>query len=134
MVFWTIIISLGLAYVIQFLLTMLQMKNFNLNFRDLRRMGRVAIGKKKGGFVAGSIAMFAIDDNGIILKGLYLSGVTVLARFKELNEFNGIDIAALKEEHVKQYPKQVKKAILDASSNYITITNGGDVEESKAPL
>lgn len=134
MIFWTVIISLGIAYVVQFLLTMMQMKNFNLNFRDLRRMGRVAIGKKKGGFVAGSIAMFAIDDNGIILKGMCLSGVTVLARFKEFNDFNGVDIATITEDQVKSYSKQVQKSILDASSNYIVITGGGTVEEQKSPL
>lgn len=134
MIFWTVLISLGIAYVLQFLLTMIQMKDFNLNFRDLRKMGRVAIGKKKGGFVAGSIVMFAIDDKGIILKGMYLSGVTVLARFKEINDFNGVDISTITEEQVKSYSKQVQKSILDASSNYITITNCGEIEEEKSPL
>ena len=134
MIFWTVLVSLGIAYVLQFLLTMIQMKDFNLNFRDLRKMGRVAIGKKKGGFVAGSIVMFAIDDEGIILKGMYLSGVTVLARFKEINDFNGVDITTITEEQVKSYSKQVQKAILDASSNYITITNCGEIEEEKSPL
>lgn len=134
MIFWTVLVSLGIAYVLQFLLTMIQMKDFNLNFRDLRKMGRVAIGKKKGGFVAGSIVMFAIDDEGIILKGMYLSGVTVLARFKEINDFNGVDISTITEEQVKSYSKQVQKAILDASSNYITITNCGEIEEEKSPL
>lgn len=134
MIFWTVLISLGIAYVLQFLLTMIQMKDFNLNFRDLRKMGRVAIGKKKGGFVAGSIVMFAIDDKGIILKGMCLSGVTVLARFKEINDFNGVDITTITEEQVKSYSKQVQKAILDASSNYITITNCGEIEEEKSPL
>ena len=111
MIFWTVLVSLGIAYVLQFLLTMIQMKDFNLNFRDLRKMGRVAIGKKKGGFVAGSIVMFAIDDKGIILKGMCLSGVTVLARFKEINDFNGVDITTITEEQVKSYSKQVQKAI-----------------------
>lgn len=135
MVFWTLIISLGLAFVIQFLLTMLQIKNFNQNFKVLRKMGRVAIGKKKGGFAAGSISMFAINDDGIIIKGLYLSGVTVLARFKEINDFNGMNIGNLKEEDVKKYPKQVQKSILDASLNYITITNGGKIEDNyKTPI
>lgn len=134
MIFWTVLVSLGIAYVLQFLLTMIQMKDFNLNFRDLRKMGRVAIGKKKGGFVAGSIVMFAIDDEGIILKGMCLSGVTVLARFKEINDFNGVDISTITEEQVKSYSKQVQKSILDASSNYITITNCGEIEEEKSPL
>ena len=112
MIFWTVLVSLGIAYVLQFLLTMIQMKDFNLNFRDLRKMGRVAIGKKKGGFVAGSIVMFAIDDKGIILKGMYLSGVTVLARFKEINDFNGVDISTITEEQVKSYSKQVQKSLI----------------------
>lgn len=134
MIFWAIIIAFGLAYVVQFLLTLMQMKNFNLNFRDLRKMGRVAIGKKKGGFVAGSITMFAVDDRGIILQGMCLSGVTVLARFKGFNDLNGIDIATLTEDQVKSYSKQIQKSILDASSNYIAIIGGGTIEESKSPI
>lgn len=97
-------------------------------------MGRVAIGKKKGGFVAGSIVMFAVDDTGIILKGMCLSGVTVLARFKEFNDFNGVDIATITQDQVKSYSKQVQKSILDASHNYITITGGGTIEEAKSPI
>lgn len=135
MIFWALIISLGLAFVIQFFLTMLQIKHFNQNFKVLRKMGRVAIGKKKGGFAAGSISMFSIDDDGIIIKGLCLSGVTVLARFKEINDFNGMDIESLKEEHVKKYPKQVQKSILNASLNYITITKGGTIADNpKTPI
>lgn len=134
MIFWTVIITFGLAYILQFLLTMVQMKNFNLNFRDLRKMGRVAIGKKKGGFVAGAIAMFAIDDKGIILKGMCLSGVTVLAKFKEFNSLNGVNIATITEDQVKSYSKQIQKSILDASYNYITITGGGTIEEAKSPI
>lgn len=131
MIFWTVLISLGIAYVVQFLLTMMQMKDFNLNFRDLRRIGRVVIGKKKGGFVAGSIVMFAIDDNGVILKGMCLSGVTVLARFKEFNNLDGVNIATITERQVKSYSKQVQKSILNACSNYVTITSGGNIEEPK---
>lgn len=134
MEFWAILISFAVAYLIQLVFTMIQMKNFNINFKKLRSLGRVAIGKKKGGFLAGSISMFAIDDNGIILKGFYMSGVTVLARFKEVNELNGLNIASICTEDVKNYPTPVRKAMIDASNNYNKVTNGEEIEEAKAPL
>lgn len=132
--FWFLIIVLGLAFVLQFIFTMLQMKSFSINYGALRKLGRVAIGKAKGGFKSGVIVMFAIDDKGDILKGSYISGVTVLARFKDLKGFENINIEDLRDEHVIKFPKQVQKAILNASSNYTTIINGGDVEQPKSPL
>lgn len=132
--FWFLIIALGLAFILQFVFTMLQMKSFSVNYGALRKLGRVAIGKAKGGFKAGVIVMFAIDGNGDILKGSYMSGVTVLARFKELKGFADINIANLCDGHVAKLPKQLQKAVLNASSNYITITSGGEVEEPKSPL
>lgn len=132
--FWFLIIVLGLAFVLQFIFTMLQMKSFSINYGALRKLGRVAIGKAKGGFKSGVIVMFAIDDKGDILKGSYISGVTVLARFKDLKGFENINIEDLRDEHVIKFPKQVQKAILNASSNYTTIINGGEVEQPKSPI
>lgn len=132
--FWLIIICFGVAFVLQYVLAMFQMKSFTIHYGKLRKIGKVAIGKKKGGFMAGAIAMLAVDDSGIILKASYLSGVTVLSRFKELRGFEGKDIVKLVDEDAKKYPKQVRKAILEASSNYITITNGGEVQEPQSPL
>ena len=50
------------ALILQFLMQMVQMKSFNQYYTKLRKMGRVAIGKAKGGFHAGAIVMFAIDQ------------------------------------------------------------------------
>lgn len=132
--FWFLIICFGLAFVLQYILTMMQMKSFTQHYGKLRRIGRVAIGKQKGGFKSGAIAMFAIDDKGDIIQGSYLTGVTVLARFKTISGFEGKNIASLCEEDAKNYPKQVRKAVVEASSNYITIMAGGVIDESKSPL
>lgn len=61
-----IALVIGLAFVIQFVLSSFQMKNFNNEFVRLRRKGKVAIGRKSGGFHAGAIVMFRIDEKGII--------------------------------------------------------------------
>lgn len=132
--FWFLIICFGLAFILQYILTMTQMKSFTMHYKTLRKMGRVSIGKQKGGFKSGAIAMFAIDDEGIILKGAYLSGVTVLARFKQIDGFEGKNIVSLLENDVKNFPKQVRKAILESSSNYVTIMEGGVIEKPKSPI
>lgn len=43
-----IALVIGLAFVIQFVLSSFQMKNFNNEFVRLRRKGKVAIGRKSG--------------------------------------------------------------------------------------
>lgn len=50
-----IALVIGLAFVIQFVLSSFQMKNFNNEFVRLRRKGKVAIGRKSGGFHAGQL-------------------------------------------------------------------------------
>ena len=67
--FWFLLISLGVAFVLQFIFASIQIKDFNKNYKILRKIGRVAIGKYKGAIFAGSIAMFAIDEEGNIIEG-----------------------------------------------------------------
>ncbi len=57
------------AFMLQYLFTFIQMKDFNRHYSTLRKMGRVAIGKVKGVLRAGAIVMFAIDQQGTILAG-----------------------------------------------------------------
>lgn len=132
--FLFLIICFGIAFILQYMLTFIQMKSFTVNYSKLRRKGRVAIGKVKGGFRAGCIAMFAIDENGIILEGSYMQGVTVFARIKELKGFEGKDVGILTEADCKNLSKPLIKAILEASSNYNVIMGGGVVVEPPSPL
>lgn len=132
--FWFLLICFGVAFLAQYALGIMQMKSFTVSFGKLRRQGKVAIGKKKGAFRAGSIVMFAVDNKGIILDSSYMSGVTVLAKFKKLKGFEGLDVAKLQEKDTKGFPKQVREAILEASSNYNIIMSGGEVKEPLSPL
>jgi len=132
--FWFLIICFGIAFILQYMMTFIQMKSFTAHYSKLRKKGRVAIGKIKGSFHAGCIAMFAIDKDGIILEGSYMQGVTVLARVKELKGFEGKDVGILTKSDCKDLAKPLTKAVLEASSNYKVIMGGGEVVESPTPL
>lgn len=125
-----------IAFVLQYLFTFIQMKDFNKQYGTLRRMGRVAIGKVKGAFRAGAIVMFAIDDEGYILAGRFMQGVTILARCKELNGFEGKDVGTLTVEDCKalRLSKSLTKGVLEASSNYNILMNGGEIPNPPTPF
>jgi DNA-binding transcriptional regulator of glucitol operon len=132
--FWVLIVCFGTAFILQYVLTFIQMKSFTAHYSKLRRKGRVAIGKVKGGFNAGAIVMFAIDKDGIILEGSYMQGITVFARLKELKGFEGKDVGILTKADCKNLAKPLTKAVLEASSNYKVIMGGGEVVEAPSPL
>lgn len=131
-----LIILFCIAFALQYLLTFLQMKSFMGSYKVLRQKGRVAIGKARGAFRAGAIAMFAIDGGGNILEGSYMQGVTVFARVRTLKGFEGMDVGALQKEDCQRMhlPKPITKAVLEASSNYRILMAGGELVEEPAPL
>jgi len=132
--FWFLLICAGIAFMLQYLLTFIQIKSFTEYYKKLRKKGRVAIGKSRGAFHAGCIAMFAINEDGIILEGSYMQGVTVFARAKKLTGFEGKDVGSLTEKDCKGLMKPLKKSILEASSNYNIIMAGGEVLEPPSPI
>lgn len=125
--FWLVACLLGGGYLLQCFFGLMQMKDFSKAFSPLRKMGRVAIGRTNGGFRVGAIVMFAIDENGIILKGKRMMGVTVLAKFKDFTGFEGKNVGELTQADVEKLPKPLKKAILDAAMNYNIIMSGGEI-------
>ncbi len=65
------------AYVLQAVISWKQLKHFNQTYSELRRKGKVAIGKRPGKIRSGTIVMLAIDDHDQVLevrkcKGLHL--------------------------------------------------------------
>lgn len=84
-IFIALSIALGVAFLLQIIFSMLQMKYFSSQFVKLRKRGKVVVGRKNGFFFAGAIVMFLIDDDGIILEGKKMEGVTCLARVKDFN-------------------------------------------------
>lgn len=73
--------------------------------------------------------MFAIDQDGVILKGCFMRGFTMLARFKDWDFFNGIDVGTITKNDCATIGVSLRRAVLNASSNYNTIMSGGEVLE-----
>ena len=120
MSFMVIAVAMLAAFCLQFLFQMVQMKSFNKFYTKLRKKGRVAIGKAKGGFHAGAIVMFAIDQDGVIIDGCFM---------KNWDFFNGIDVGTIKKDDCATIGVSLRRAVLNASSNYNTIMSGGEVLE-----
>ncbi len=131
-----LIVLFCIAFALQYLLTFWQMKGFMRSYRRLRQKGRVAIGKAKGALRAGAIAMFAIDNNGMILEGSCLQGVTVFARVRTLQGFEGMDVGAIQKADCQKHHLSgpLTKAVLEASSNYRILMSGKEIPEEPAPL
>ena len=92
-------VKLGLfvaaMFLLQAILSSIQISHFNKEFIKLRRRGKVACGRQSGGFHAGAIVMFLLDESGVIQEGKMLMGVTCLARVKPLPGFEGKFVGAL---------------------------------------
>lgn len=117
------------AFIFQILLSMMQMKHFSDEFVKLRRRGRVACGRKAGGFHAGAIVMFLIDEDGIIKEGRKMEGVTCLARVRPLKGFEGKYIGDLTATNGPKGHKNLGKAIADAALTYNKYVAGETIEQ-----
>lgn len=120
-------IVIAFAFLVQFVLSSFQMKNFNNEFVKLRKQGRVAIGRKAGGFLAGAIVMFQIDDNGIIQQSRKIEGTTFIARVKNYPGFEGKYVGNLSADDVARGHRNLKKAVENASSNYKAFLAGEEI-------
>lgn len=114
---WLIVIA-ALMWILQCVLGLWQFKCFNRHFKALRQEGRVSIGKAKGKIVAGVVVMLCIDENGCIIKGKRLQGLTIFARVQPFDDCNGMYLSDMNEGACAGLNKQTKKAVLDAVENY----------------
>lgn len=80
------------AYILQIIFGLKQLKHFNTTYSELRKKGRVTIGRRAGKIKAGTIVMFAVDQSGKVLDARWMQGVTVAARFKIMPDYIGQDI------------------------------------------
>ena len=127
------VIMIGIAFLLQGALSFLQMRHFTNAFLELRRKGKVACGRKSGGFRAGAIVMFGIDDDGIIREARKLEGTTAFAKVKTMEGFEGRYIGSLTREDAPAKHVNLGKAIEDAALTYRNYTAGEDIEPTQTP-
>lgn len=119
------------AYILQAILGMKQIKNFNQNYQELRRLGKVAIGRRAGKIKSGTIILFAIDSDHKIIAARKMQGVTVLAKFHSLDEYVGEDIHYIDKYHplVRKENKLTCLAMENAREIYLRVEAGNYKEE-----
>lgn len=129
-----IIFVFAVAFLLQAIASMAQMKYFAKEFTEYRKQGKVVCGRQAGGFHAGAIVLFLIDDDGNIRKAKKLEGVTCLARFKEMEGFQDKYVGALTGEEVPKTHKNLKKAVRDAALTYCKYISGEEIENPPTPF
>ena len=131
-------VQLGLLiagmFLLQAVLSMFQMRHFSREFMKLRRRGKVACGRQAGGFHAGAIVMFLLDENGVIREGKKLFGVTCFARVTALPGFEGKYVGGLTEQDLPKRGKNLRKAILDARNSYNKFISGEEIPQPPSPF
>ena len=128
---WLALIAV-LMWVLQLVLSILQFRRFAAHVKEMRREGRVAIGKAKGRFAAGAIVLFVIDPACNIVRGAIMKGVTVFAGFRPFDDFNGRNLLDLAEADVAAYDRQTRRAVLGAREEYIIYQEQGETLASHA--
>lgn len=119
------------AYLLQIVMGMKQIKHFNQVYQELRKKGKVAIGRRAGKIKAGTIVLFAVDKNGKILDARKMQGVTVIAKFHSLPTYVGEDIHYIDKYHplVRKENKLVQQAMENAREIYLRVEVGNYHEE-----
>ena len=125
---------LGAMFLLQGVLSVIQMRHFSREFVKLRRKGKVACGRKSGGFHAGAIVMFRIDEDGMIQEGKKLVGVTCFARVTALPGFEGKFVGGLAGDDLPRYGKNLRRAVLDARDTYNKFMAGEVIPEPPSPF
>lgn len=131
MLFVVLMLFIGGAFLLQIFFGYFQVKHLSRVFVQMRRKGRVAIGRKKGHFRSGTIVFLAVDQEGSILDAKRMQGVTIFARFKTLSSLIGENIVKINPLKLSGYNKLLRLSISDAVNNYCIVARGGTIETQR---
>ncbi|MDE9789538.1 transcriptional regulator GutM [Staphylococcus delphini] len=134
MFFILLIVLAAIGFVVQYLLGILQIKNFSKNYIELRKRGRVAIGRKPSIFRSGTLVLLQLNQQNVIESARYMQGVTVFAKFKELKGLEGRKLITLSNNNLAGYNRLQINAILDAKKTFEVIQSGGQVDSIPSPF
>ncbi|MFD0898531.1 transcriptional regulator GutM [Loigolactobacillus binensis] len=114
------------AFLLQGALGFIQIKNFTKNFSELRKQGRVLIGKNPKRFNSGSLMLISIDDQGLIKEARIMKGVTIFAKFKSLPQLAGsyLPVVAADYDELHHFDRLTRQCLLNAYRNYIDFKAG----------
>jgi glucitol operon activator protein len=130
----TIMLAVMVAWILQTVLGVSQVKNFNKHYTEFRKNGRVSIGRSKGIVRSGVVLLMSIDDNRRINIAKKMQGVTILAKFKEYSLLEGQDLLQIEPEVYAKMDRFTKKAFDEAVEIYKRVAKGEEIPPSKSPF
>lgn len=102
-------------WMLQGILAYFQIKHFRKVVNEMKKQGKVLIGKQKGKLSAGSIVVLAIDKHNKVINAQEMRGITIFNKFRVKDEFINKSIDELKRELPNMKNKKsslaLKKAI-----------------------
>ena len=91
----TIFLILFCMVTLQGILTYFQIKNYNKTIIDLKKLGKVGIGNIRGKLSKGIVVLLCVNEKNETVKILKMEGISVFARFKEVNKYTGVTLNEL---------------------------------------
>ncbi|AJA48944.1 glucitol operon activator [Clostridium pasteurianum DSM 525 = ATCC 6013] len=119
---WLIFVAVVAAWIGQMILGIYQIKYFNRYFKEMRKLGKVVIGKNKGKVRAGVIVLMAIDENSNIIKAKKMQGISVFARMRSLKIIENMNLLKIDISNLKGMDKWTIKAVdngIESYKNYL---------------
>jgi glucitol operon activator protein len=111
----TIIIAFVLAWVIQFVMTYFQMRRYQKRLNELRKEGTTATGMSGSMYKRRAYGILVIDDDEKVLHAEQLSGWTVFASLKPVNELVGLTTKDIIDDSVElPISKKIRSAFKNA--------------------
>ena len=95
-----LVIGLGVVWMFQMLLSTWQMKRFYARIAQLRRKGRVAIGKAGTAWRLRQYAVVVVNKQNTVVAVERLSGLTIFARLRPVEGLVGRPLEALIDDSV----------------------------------
>lgn len=101
------LVAFGL-FILQSFMAYLQINAYKHKVREMRPLGTLGLGTRKGRLVAGNITILAVDAQRRVVRCEKMEGISVFARFRPVKALEGRHIDEIKEE-VQEKAKLKKK-------------------------
>ena len=123
-----------LLFVIQVIGTHLQVKAYKGAVREMHKLGNVGIGSRRRKLGASNIVVIACNSAGEILDGRIMQGMTILSRFRPMEDIVGRTIYDLRAEYgaLPERRREHYKGHLQALDALIARLNGQQSKEENA--
>lgn len=115
---WILFVLIGSAWIGQMILGVYQIKYFNKHFKEMRKLGKVVIGKNKGKVRAGVIVLIAIDEDSNIIKAEKMQGISVFARMRAVKILENKNLLEINTDNLKGVDKWTIKAVNNGIESY----------------